>query len=1005
MEKRHSSSRSTPVERALNDDPLGRQLHLNGVTPTRLVAGFEGAAFGSAIIPRPAPFAESLLTFPAYGLTGLALAAGTYAGVRMIDRKRAESAEQTQEEIRALLDEPVDVFTAGTKNNKEHTIRWYGADHESTDTASNTLARYRKIIDFAVEQNLDAISVDSAWASDLLPKSGSISAPPPMELFGAVRSGPSYISDVKASSSIITDHASPDMILTSTPEQAYDMLQMMERSAEHTLLADIIKRTGDQFLIAEYERVTSKEGASRTRLINHTRSRLEMMLNQETSGTVHARDEFGQPTRQRIHQHRRVQGEYVHQTSEALQGEESTRFEITNLLDIHNAKTLDDLIKKTHHSKATEQQQSQLVTAAYLLALRSDQRMTRMSFQQYQTGIKHRKDTATTFQTLVHEKKRLGWSSRSSLERTVRTMGIFGLTAVAALGLKGQMNVIGHSINSDREAWCTSEGINDQGEQLEAEDYQAQYDDCNDSYAQAKPIESMLYDVARARSYFEVDIAKGTLQLITDVVGHDMVDAIIPNASQTLNEEWRKRLDGNPDASAYTGASNSSGIGDVQGEGEGNQTVYSIQSLDGTPTGGYWYGNSFNRLGYSGGYGIGLSGGALTNGGSTNFTRPDNMQKSIDTLNQENALSVSTSLVRIDTAMQMPVLAGMEITALRVVDADHPERSYSPTRLEGDSTTDLKSVLLNDADVTAMVRAGINTPVLTYWLSKTSDGMSQDYYASAMMVEEPHTSREALKDIAETTREALGVPDDASVFDIASEIMAKDYGLAPIAEAEGFDTSAEDRIGVIKAWGEQLGSLDALNCNLASTAFILATADHNLQFNQATGFYDDGDGLLTQKEAHAWLVDSENIILDPTPSGISEFDRSPEEPEQQENSALSIPILPIATGLTIGIAGLTAWRRREDITRALETRKRASIEDNPLTGKALSIIEQALYGHPDETIDWTIKKNIEETNISDRIDLLPKLGKDDVRSLEATIFANASLTKSERQAVRKILLY
>jgi hypothetical protein len=148
--------------------------------------------------------------------------------------------------------------------------------------------------------------------------------------------------------------------------------------------------------------------------------------------------------------------------------------------------------------------------------------------------------------------------------------------------------------------------------------------------------------------------------------------------------------------------------------------------------------------------------------------------------------------------------------------------------------------------------------------------------------------------------------------------------------------------------------LDALNCNLASALYLLSQDEHPAaEPNLATGFRDDGDGKLTTREAHAWLIDKKDQIIDPTPTEslkpLPSFAPDKETNQTPEKQSIDMNKLVEEAVLTAGLA-LVAYRRRKQVA-AKATRFQA---EHALTmqkaPEALGTILTALYGAPGSKI-------------------------------------------------------
>jgi hypothetical protein len=1033
----------TPVEKAKKGDPIRRQSLLNGVSPGRIVAGFEGAAVGASLSPTFSYYGEDILLLPTYSAGGFVLAAGTYAGLRHLDQRRAAKAEAIQAEIRQAIGEPVDVFASGRGKNRRLNLRWYGADHQTPATILETASRFKTVVDFAEENDISSIALDADWVEAALAQDRQSATKPELSAYGEVTSGDSFISDELRTNVAVVDHESAENVLVSSFEQARELLAAIESSANDLLIGEVIHRSGDTGLIAEYALFKKSEGASYQRLLDHTRSRLEMIINQETSGIQRIRDENWAPVRERVHHNRRINGEFIHQTTEPLapSSENKSTFEIVSILDLYCARTLNELLTKALREKPSVTQQDDLIAAAYLLAARKDTRQTLGTASL--SGKAQHKDTESLFERLPKEPRGISdarrrrarlrnpeaititYEKRPGFSRVAKTIGIFATAGALVLGAKLGAESLGTPIYDDRKAWCEAEGIEptelddvfgnpnlspEEQAQATSDRFQEYHERCKTAYRGEKPLNQIASDAIDAYYDMEWEIQKNTVSTVLDTFGSGFISAIAPYATGVVSAEWARQAAKEAPESIYTGQLQQSFIGDF--DPSENKVIYSVESLDGTSTEGYWYGDSFDRLrSYS---------------GNIHYSRDDNGREAsieldtrdISVLNEENALSVSTPYISFDSQIKLPILNGMSITAIRVIDKEDADKTYTPSGLYSGSETDIKSLVLSREDASNMQAAGINEPVLTYWLSPDDNEEQSDYYSKEMWLPsaadfslDPNYNAEQIQAEAEQqltqdVKSAFGLPSTATPDEVVTAIQSKKYSYTPMKDA-GLETLSEGKTegayGVFRDIGENLGAMDALNCNMASTAFLLATVTEPTGYNQATGYRDDGDGKLTQREAHAWIVDQDNTIIDPTPTDYDEQDKSPEaEMEAEDTQAPIAPILPIAGGVLAGAGAYAAWRKRREIAAYADQHRVRSATQNTHAAKALSVIEHAFYGSPEDTIDWSISTADTMRNYVDRLAMVPQSESRGTPTTIKNALDNPTLSAAQKRAVKKV---
>jgi hypothetical protein len=227
--------------------------------------------------------------------------------------------------------------------------------------------------------------------------------------------------------------------------------------------------------------------------------------------------------------------------------------------------------------------------------------------------------------------------------------------------------------------------------------------------------------------------------------------------------------------------------------------------------------------------------------------------------------------------------------------------------------------------------------------------------------------------VSRDVRKVLGLPENASDSDVLNSIRnSKHYSFTPLAD-EHTDlkvhaASTEDELRQI---GTTLAGLDALNCNLAQTLMLLAKSPDNHYTKQAgftddqydsdlapvSGFHDDGDGELVRNEAHAWLVDANNQVVDPTPALSEDQAKKMMKPASMEvPKPLSVPFEGIAQGTFGALLALTAWRRREQIRRSMDETRSTNASSPAAASGAIGAIQTALYGA--EGSKWVVAKKM-----------------------------------------------
>lgn len=388
----------------------------------------------------------------------------------------------------------------------------------------------------------------------------------------------------------------------------------------------------------------------------------------------------------------------------------------------------------------------------------------------------------------------------------------------------------------------------------------------------------------------------------------------------------------------------------------------------------------------------------------------------IDQLNKQASLRVSTPYVSLSVetgpsaipTILLPTPVDGKIIGVRITDRDDPLKIYAPATFLGKSNfnpDDTRILALTHDDIQNIHNAGIEHPELHYWVEKSDTPL--DTFISPMEIRPDDVNVEG---IAATTRLALGVSKNASPEEIQKAIQDKYYSYNPVSENdETLDFSDRSPSDAVLETVETIAGLKSVNCNLAQTAFIAATADKNMEYyNYVSGFRNDGDNILSTWEKHGWTSTSDNTIIDPTPGGggnippLEKFPKKPFKPEISEQRLIG----GVAGLVTVG-GLLTVWKKRDPIRSRLHKQRIQRVATHPNTAKALAVVNRALYGPEDDprTIDWS--NWVDNTPYYDtaanqrELDMFTRRGISDEE--EVAIVQNPTLTPSEKRGIKRVL--
>lgn len=207
-----------------------------------------------------------------------------------------------------------------------------------------------------------------------------------------------------------------------------------------------------------------------------------------------------------------------------------------------------------------------------------------------------------------------------------------------------------------------------------------------------------------------------------------------------------------------------------------------------------------------------------------------------------------------------------------------------------------------------------------------------------------------------------------------SAIQSKTYSFTPLGD-EGVSPDAGN-YSSLDEYGQQLASLKSANCNVAATEYMLATRGVDREgytLNPVVGFYNNGDGSLKRGEAHMWVTNTQGEITDPTPS-------NPLESKELESVINWQDVIKYGSGAgLIGAVALLGYRRRKSFANAaiavknVAARKSHDIivkNPQPIDGHLIGKIQHTLYSHPDSN---TSPREIDTSDVDKALDLMPSL--------------------------------
>lgn len=935
------------------------------------------ATYAAAIIPSALDerlYSPSyLLSAPVYAAGLSVVTAGIYARIRQVQAANAQSAERSQVYVREVLKEPVDVMRIGRKKSRQLLMRWYGAEGADDNTVHEMTLRLRKIVDFIEHEKIEKLALGADWLKEIV---GDEAKETP---YGEISSGSRFVTTEKGKHNIVVSDLQADSrVIVTTREQARLLVERLERTETQETVNRLMAHVTDEVVTRTYRAFSDSKMSSQD-FKKYVRMALEREYNVQTSPAYrHMHDDYGVPRRQRITPTATIVGDRVRimdNWTDDRSGE--TRQDVgegVSLLRAQGVETLDDLLTKI--DSETRNDQRVVLSSLYLTLLRAEDE--RRSPRAFGTASSAREKTLfermqierlKTFPKLRPHSPYEGEATVEYIKKEKVPAVILGCAALMHANFVGGMVGGAGNIYNDH---LESAQKNRYQYQLEQATNDRKYYDQKGNFDRARFENDYRLSLERAgisfdRQYLE---AYDSFVHFNDNLESYMMDKylvvlgpVIEPIGDFLDEQkfdaWGKNVFKILPSEILTASSGKSFIGDAGQKDGVNETIYSIQRLNQeVQTEGYWYGATFS--------GISLESEGLQFNGPERVDsynvrgKKDELEHvfvsgdSAEINNTHPDFMVTTSYLQNekDHPLRLPIRQGYEIIGLQVVDLSNPSRNMPlPTQLQRFSQSGTYQLTMDKAVASQIYEADIKVPQLRYWIKRTLPSSMAPEVTIRSVDHMTYPVGTNTMEITKTVKQALGLAETATDLEVYEKIKdSKYYSLTPLQDAHKDlkKSSGEDPTAALSELGSTLAELESLNCNLASALFLLGTQNSvsdtsKLRVNLATGFYDSGDGLLTQREAHAWAVTDSGFEIDATPSSSNErIDVSPRSAEVP--APAKIPYNRIAQGMLGAAFLIMAYRRREQIKRHMDQTRSYYITHSKTVPGAISLIEAAAYG-------------------------------------------------------------
>ena len=926
---------------------------------------------------------------PVYELGAGAIGAAAYAVSRAVDKKAVAAAEQQQAFIRDTLQEPVDIVRIGGYG-KPHKLmlHWHGANSLGSDVDKRDLAeRLAAIAQFNEKNNINNTMLGADWLKDVV---GEKIGPTD---YGDVAYGPDAVMARKYKSSRInaTDLESDERVLVAKNHHIRKLLQKLEINEMKEAVSQLMEHVADEAVKRCYDALLAG-GTTPERFAAIVRLALEREYDRHIiPGHRKEADEYGARTiRHRVTSSITISNDGHFNEKSLWNNRDTGHAQIgmngkSSLLRRHGVDTVEQLASKVVMSKNHDE--SAALSALYLTLIQKESYLLpsgskeRPPETQVQTLFERMaKERLTTFPHLDSLPRIDGEPPSVEYKHRVRKSGRRLLGAAAIM----VPMVVGVCMGSNAEWYF--ERAEKETQTQHADQAKSDPDHLNkeQNYADRLKAAGDSFDDAYVEAY--ADMKDFDSNLSTYMM--DKYMKVLSPALGPFSESWRKKqliewrnstlTAAPPGASALN--SGETDIGDVNmKDGETNSVIFSITPLSGKSTEGYWYSDLMADMDVS-------SGRLKYNRTSREVPQVMGSIQDIPPAEDERIKSrnpdfmVETDYIldgsEAKTPITLPMRQGDTLVGLRIIDSTDPSKimNMAVERV----TTGVEQVVIDDGDIKRMQLLEIEHPKLQYWVKESSSITIQPEHDLS------YPENADMKRISQEVRSALQLPVDASdheVFDKISE--SKYYSFTPLSdERKSLPKPSDDADKLLTELGTTLAEMDSLNCNLASTLYLLGkragmasapvptlgmeTVLDDTDMNLATGFHDNGDGKLTKRESHAWLINGLGTGLDPTPSTFKNgaIDVSPRDNDTPNKMPLDTRQIPVAM---LGAAlAVVAWRRREQLRQSMDRKRAASAVGAKAGPEALGAIITAAYGAPGSKM-YTVKPNMGSKEIRETV--------------------------------------
>lgn len=990
------------IQKADTLDVVRRRINGTSALATRSATMAGLPTLGTALLSGPFEMgARFIAGGTATFLVGAAASAAVYIGQRRREGKKLERREKPQKVIQDYLDEPIDLIRHKGRRNKEITLRWYGADEYCDGHTDPTVPnRFSKIVDFAEEKKITHVVV----SSQLLGNETTLAEAYKDKLIDTEQLMK------KTKGVVINDMLADESLLKLTTGEARVLVEKLEAEGEILrieALADWLLACDPEHSVAVAYKNWTEHGKSdqlKPALIQSMRTCVERRAQDDAYGNSrHMFVDMGDKVirvKERLGTTVTALPDGIRSLTQGIEPESPDTITVDfqgfsekvgmNIETFVAAMTKISQHNLTELAKAKDEQAQQMIvglgkqTQAKLeLALFYALSKPDVLIKGLRSGAARPDDSSvemsTLYSRLVAERPRstfgMGLRERGKVSKDEQTI-TYDRLSIRNLGKKlGAVALAGTIALGAGWGWSEAWGPADLWSAVCGHDVKLgpkDKKDCDDTYYPWFPIAEKPAD---AISEFNSDLEDAALiqAYKSGIINSENIKAL----SRNIPEKWvrEKREDIQKRFNLYGG--NRSQMGDVHHEG--NPAVWSLESLNGAKTAGFWASNIQDHITIHAdeSYFNAKALPPLTSG-SVNLTSLQvrdhivPIGTEVSEYQKDEVIPVrelhlpfnppaNSSLVKVSGRLlygdldyyglnnhtdkrletfALPVIEGGDIVAAKVVVKD----------LATDDPISLAENIVYQEE-TGTFRFGISSEVkkdgyldIEYWVDPaattdlpvravhpmTSQQRGEPYRPLTSVVTEQQT---------EALRRRLNIPSDAPATDAARAVAeSRKYSFTPYEESKkenprninplnGADTGA-----MLTAVAEYAEELDTANCNVATNIQIVATRGKDGKdgfVNGVTGFNNpagEDSNVLSQTESHQKMVNNVGEFVDGTPGGGQVQEPPAEEYRSSEASQPHNGPSPLSIAEGVTVLGLSAYAGAKFFPMELAYRRRRRLE-------------------------------------------------------------------------------